>query len=253
MPIAGLGLHVLIALFFAVHVVRTGQQLYWLFILFAFPLLGSLVYGLAIWLPEIRNDPTAHRLAKKVRKVLDPGRELREAQDAFDVSANADNRLRLAEALLAAGKAEEAAAQFRAAMRNVHSDDPQIHARLAHALLESGKPQEARDELDGLRRAHPQYRNPEAHLTYARAVAACGDEKQAREEFGALLTYYAGFEPRARYLDLLLGWGDRAAAQLLAHESLKAAKRLPAYSRRMNREWIERIETVSRTAFSSPG
>ena len=33
MPIVGLGLHLLIALFFAVHAVRNGQQLFWLFIL----------------------------------------------------------------------------------------------------------------------------------------------------------------------------------------------------------------------------
>jgi hypothetical protein len=45
MPIVGLGLHLLIALFFAVHAVRSGQQLFWLFILFSFPLLGSVVYS----------------------------------------------------------------------------------------------------------------------------------------------------------------------------------------------------------------
>ena len=33
MPIAGLGLHLLIALFFAVHAVRSGRELYWLLIL----------------------------------------------------------------------------------------------------------------------------------------------------------------------------------------------------------------------------
>lgn len=43
MPIIGLGLHVLIAIYFAAHAVRTGQDKYWLWILFAFPLLGSLV------------------------------------------------------------------------------------------------------------------------------------------------------------------------------------------------------------------
>ena len=33
MPV-GLGLHVLIAIFFAIHVIRTGQDRYWLFVLF---------------------------------------------------------------------------------------------------------------------------------------------------------------------------------------------------------------------------
>jgi hypothetical protein len=245
LPIAGLGLHVLIAICFAVHAFRTGQDRYWLFILFMFPLLGSVVYALAVWLPSLRQNPGAHRIAGKVRQVLDPGRELREAQDAFDVSANADNRLRLAEAMLAAGRAADAAEQFRAAMRNVHSDDPQIHARLAHALLEAGRAQEARDELETLRRTHPQFRSADAHLVYARAVADSGDQAKAREEFDSLVGYYAGFEARARYIDYLMRWGERGAAQRLAHDSLKAAQRLPKYSQRMNGEWIRRIREAS--------
>ena len=54
MHIAGIGLHVIIALFFAVHAVRSGQNNYWLFILFAFPLLGSVVYFFANLLPNSR-------------------------------------------------------------------------------------------------------------------------------------------------------------------------------------------------------
>jgi hypothetical protein len=250
-PIAGLGLHVLIAICFAVHALRTGQDKYWLFILFMFPLIGSIVYAIAIWLPSLRNNPQANRLVGSVRKALDPGRELREAQDAFDLSPSADNRMRFANALLEAGRARDAAEQFRAAMRSVHSDDPQIHVRLAHALLEAGDAAQARSELDALRSAHPKFRSQEGHLVYARAVAACGDSAQARDEYENLITYYAGFEPRARYVELLLGEGDRAAAHALAEQSLKAARRLPKYARQMNREWIERIERVARSV--APG
>ena len=36
--IFGIGLHVLVAIFFAVHAVKRGRELYWLLILFMFPL-----------------------------------------------------------------------------------------------------------------------------------------------------------------------------------------------------------------------
>jgi hypothetical protein len=53
MPIVGLGrLHVVLALFCAAHVVRTGQPLHWLFMLLAFALLGSLVDLVAIGRPD---------------------------------------------------------------------------------------------------------------------------------------------------------------------------------------------------------
>ena len=41
MPFVGLGLHFLIALFFAVHALRNGKQMYWLIILFSFPTIGK--------------------------------------------------------------------------------------------------------------------------------------------------------------------------------------------------------------------
>ena len=44
-----LGLSFLIAIYFAIHAVRTGQDRYWLFIMFSFPFLGSAVYFFAFF------------------------------------------------------------------------------------------------------------------------------------------------------------------------------------------------------------
>lgn len=245
MPVIGLGLHFAVAIVFAVHAVRSGQDRYWLFILFMFPLLGSLVYALAIWLPEMRHSRGARRIVRGVRDMIDPGRELREAQEAFEVAATADNRLRLADALLAAGRADDAVRCYEAALRGVHSDDPHIQVRLAQALLEAGRAQEARDLLDALIRERPDFKSAEGHLTYARAVAATGDRARAKEEFEALVGYYAGFEARARYAQLLSEWGEDDAARVLRNESLRQANRLPRYARVMNKEWIEQLQRLA--------
>ena len=103
MPVFGLGVHVLIALFFAVHAMRSGQQMYWLIILFSFPLLGSIVYFVVIYLPDSRLDRGIRKATVAAKNVLDPGRELREAEQAFDLTPTAQNQLRFANALLEAG------------------------------------------------------------------------------------------------------------------------------------------------------
>ena len=59
MPYAGLGLHLIVAVICAIHAVRTGQPMYWLIILFMFPLLGSIVYIFAIYLPSSRLERNA--------------------------------------------------------------------------------------------------------------------------------------------------------------------------------------------------
>ncbi|MDI9237817.1 tetratricopeptide repeat protein [Lysobacter sp. LF1] len=243
MPI-GLGLHVVIALFFAVHAVRSGQDRYWLWVLFVFPLLGSVVYGLAIWLPEWRYSHLGRQVVRGVQRKLDPTRELRAAQDAFDMTATTENRTRLADAMVEAGRPADAVPHYQAALRGIHADDPELHVRLARARLEAGEATQAREVLDELIRKRPDFRSPAGHLVYARAVAAEGQREKARHEFDTLVGYFSGFEAHAHYAEVLDRWGERDAAVRLRDESLQRARRLPAYARRMNSEWLRRLERI---------
>ena len=244
-PILGLGLHVIVAILFAVHVVRTDQERYWLFVLFLFPLLGSFVYGLLVWLPAMGSSRSGRRVVRGLRAAVDPGRELREARAELEHSATIANRIRVADALHGSGQFADAIAAYREALRGVHSDDPDIQVRLARALLDSGDASAARELLESLIARRPDFRSPEGHLVYARAVAASGDRAKAREEFETLIGYFAGIEPRARYIEILRGWGESEAAARLVQESLRHIKHMPTGSRRLNEEWIRQIKQTS--------
>jgi hypothetical protein len=245
MPIMGLGLHVVIAIFFALHAVRSGQDRYWLFILFAFPGLGSLVYALAVWLPEARHSRHGQALVRGVQQAFDPTRELRAAQEAFEMAATIDNRVRLADALLAAHRASEAVPQYQAALRGIHSDDPGIQVRLARALLEAGHAPAARELLDELIRKHPDFRSQDGHITYARAVAAEGNRGKARDEFETLVGYASGFEAHVRYAETLQAWGEFDKARGLCEQTLSRAKRMPGYARRLNKPELDRLKQLA--------
>ncbi len=243
MPI-GLGLHVVIALFFAVHAVRSGQDRYWLFILFAFPLLGSVVYALAIWLPDWRFSHTGRQVVRGVQRAIDPDRELRAAQDAYETAATTEHRVRLADALVAAQRPGDALPHYQAALRGIHADDPDLQVRLARAYLEGGQYADSRRLLDDLIRRRPDFRSPAGHLIYARAVAGEGDRARARHEFDTLIGYFSGFEAHAHYAQVLDDWGEHDAAVRLRDQSLQRARRLPRHSRRMNEEWLRRLKRI---------
>ena len=248
MHIFGIGLHIIAAVFFAIHAVRTRQELCWLLILFLFPLLGSLVYGIAVWLPEVRQHRGVREVGSQVRQLFDPARELREATHAVELAPTVGNQLRLADALLDAGRASEAVPHYQRAMQGLYAGDADIQARLAKALLEAGRPSEARDQLDRLIAANPDFKSPSAHLTYARAVAALGERDKAHEEFGVLVEYYPGFEARARYATLLHEWGETERARKLAADALRDVQRLPAHSRDNEREWIDLLRKADRVS-----
>ncbi|MGB9109561.1 MAG: hypothetical protein WCC39_12825, partial [Telluria sp.] len=139
MQIFGIGLHVIVALFFAVHAIRERRELYWLFVLFAFPLLGSIVYFVAVFLPSSRLEHSAARAGRALQTSLDPGREVRDARRAFELPPTAHNQMRLATALLDSGQAAEAVAQYDACLQGPFSRDAELRLGAARARLANGQ------------------------------------------------------------------------------------------------------------------
>ncbi|TXD82603.1 tetratricopeptide repeat protein, partial [Ralstonia pseudosolanacearum] len=171
MPFLGIGFHVIVALFFAVHAVRTHQNLYWLFILFAFPLLGSVAYFFAIYLPELRYSRGARVATRAVSQMIDPNRAVREARNDFDRAPTVQHRLRLGEALLEAGDAKEARQHFEQAATGPFAGDQAVLLGLARAQFATGDAAMAATTLDTLFEAHrAARRQPDPTLLYARAL-----------------------------------------------------------------------------------
>ncbi|CAM3837784.1 tetratricopeptide repeat protein [Kerstersia gyiorum] len=244
MPYIGLGLHLLIAIFFAVHAVRTRQQIFWIFILLSFPLLGSVIYFLAIYLPESRLTHHAGKVASVAVKALDPGRELRAAQQAYDYTPTAQNQIRLATALLEAGQPKQALELFEGCLNGVFSGDAEISWLAAQAAFAAQETQTCIRYLQAIRQANPQFRADAVSLLLARAYAAQGDVALARSQFQESVTRHGSFESRAEYAVWAAGQGDWATADALHAELKTVIARWSRAQRDMHREQLRRLETA---------
>ncbi len=241
MPFLGLGLHVLIALFFAVHAMRHGKQMYWLLILFSFPLLGSIVYFVVEYLPASRMQRTAGKVANAAIGFIDPEREYRAAAEAYDLAPTAQNKLRLAKAALDRGQAADAVGHYRDALKGPLASDPELQFGLASALLAAGGATAGRDALQALhtlRSTRDDYRKDEVAVLTARALAADGQQAEARQAFEDALGRYNTVEARARYIAWLAQQGDTAGAQRQWDELQQAARHWNSHARSVNREWM---------------
>ena len=234
MPFAGIGLHVVLALLCAIHVVRSGQPLYWLFILFAFPLLGSLVYVFAIYLPDSRVQRNALRAVGSAARVLDPQRAVREARLALDETPTAHHQMRLAAALLDAGSADEAAQWYERCLVGPFAADLDIRLAAAKALVASGRPADALVHLAFIRQARPDFRADTVSLLTARCLAATSQPVEARAEFASAVERFGTFEARAEYAIWARESGDDATADRLDAEIDRITTRWNAHSRELN-------------------
>jgi len=243
MAILGIA-HILIAIFFAVHAIRSGQQLYWVVILFMFPALGSAVYFFAIYLPNSKLDHGARKVVKAAAKSLDPGRELREARQAYEFTPTAQNQMRLASALLAAGDAEEAADTYEACLQGPFSGDLEIRFGAAQAALACGRAAAAVAHLQTIRGKDERFRSEQVLLLLAQALAAAGRQDEARAAFEEVLSRHNSFAVQAEFAIWAAGVGDSDKANQLYAELQRTMDRWASHTRELNQPLIRRLNTA---------
>jgi len=242
MPVLAVG-HILVALFFGVHAIRTGRNMYWLMILFAFPLLGSLVYFFAEYLPDLRHSRVARKAAGTVATLVDPEREVRYARQAYERTPSVDHRARLADALLEQGQHAEALSHYEACVQGPYARDAKLRLGLARAQRAAGQPAAAAQTLERLFADEPERQTGEACLWHALALAECAPER-AGAAFELAMDRHLTLDTRCAYGLFLLRQGDRVRGRQLLEDVLHHAKLGTAHSRDVNRPAIDQARAA---------
>jgi hypothetical protein len=241
MPYIGLGLHVLVALFFAVHALKTGRPMYWLIILFSFPLLGSIAYFFAEYLPDMRIDRGVRRAGAVLAKVVDPTRDLRAAREAFEITPTAQNEARLAAALMDADKLPDAIAHYRNCLAGPFGNEPDLRVGAARAYLAIRNFDEAVRLLDLVRAETPNYRPTDTLILLGHARWAKGNTDGARAALAQAAKDHSGIEGRAEYAMFCLDTGDVETARAIQRDIDVDAKTWNARTRKLHKATLNRL------------
>lgn len=232
-----LGLSLLFSIALCVHVVRTGQQMYWLMIILLFQPLGGLVYLIAIVAPDFLGGAKAQKARQAARQALDPQREYREAGQAVDDTPTVANRARLAAAASGLGKHAEAERLYAEALQGMYADDPQLLLGRANALIELDRAAEALPLLEGLSAQSPAARTPNVALAMGRAYQALGRPTEADTALRWAAAHLPGFEGMARYAVFLAQTGRKDEAREALAEIDKRLAKTHSHFRKEARGW----------------
>jgi hypothetical protein len=233
---------IILPLIAIVHLVRTGRDMRWLFLIIFLPIAGALAYLAIEVLPSLTQSPGARKAMSRARRSIDPGRGLREGALDYERSQNVETASRLADELTKAGRYDEAIRVCQEARTGLFEDDPKILLALSMAQFAAARYTDAVATLDHLRQKNPSLRSAEGHLIYARALEEGGETKRALEEYSALAGYYPGAEARVRQALLYKKLGERDKASELFAAILKDARLAPKHFRRSQQEWIDLAE-----------
>lgn len=242
----GVGLHVIVAIFFAIHAARRGRELYWLLILFMFPLLGSVVYFFAIYLPESRLENKVGKVANVAMQTLDPGKALREAQKAYELTPTAQNRMRLAQCLLDADQPGAAAEHYEACLQGPFASDPEIRLGAAQARLANQQAAAAQELLLNIRAQDPQFQPEAVTLALAQSHAALGQTAQAQALFDEAVRRFGSFEAHAEYAIWAAQSGhlDVARAQQAELQTIMQHWKNNRHAKALNKQLLKRLDAA---------
>lgn len=244
MPFVGLGLHILIALFFAVHAIKSGRQMYWIIILFSFPLLGSIVYFFAEYLPSSTLERGVKKASNKAVQLIDPSKALREARQAFDLTPTIQNRMHLAAALNDAGEYTEAEKEFDACLEGPFASDPEVCFGAADAKLHVQKHEQSIILLENLRERKPEFRPEELSILLAQCYAANEDKQKAQKEFVFAYKTFGSAEVRAQYALWAANTGDISTAERLKKELDQDWARWNKHSRNIHNDLFKKLNAA---------
>lgn len=223
----------------AVHVVRSGRPMYWIWLILIGSYLAVVVYVLAAVLPDLRHDPRGRKTASKALQMIDPQRRRRDLQRRLELSNTIDNRRRLAEECLQLGDYANARELFHSLLTGMYATEPGFMLGLAHAQADDGDPAAARRTLEALIAANPNFKSADGHLLYARCLEELGDSDAALKEYRVLADSYPGEEGRFRYGRLLGRQLRHSEARDVFEAQLRRAKLMPGYYRRKEQAWLK--------------
>ena len=235
---------VLFQLALAIHVAKTGRQLYWIMIIVMLPWIGGIAYLVAEVLPGLRNDPTARRALRTMGEKINPEKNRRRIEAELLVTDTLENRKRLAEECMKLGDFDTAAFLYQRCLTGVYANEASFMLGLATAQAELGQFPECRQTLEKLIAANPNFRSADGHLLYARSLEQLGETAKALEEYSALETSFPGEEARCRYGLLLLRDGRAADARRVFQAMLDREKIAPSYYRKKERAWLDQARAA---------
>jgi hypothetical protein len=226
-----------LALLLCWHIMRTGRDTFWIWIVLMAPGIGSAIYIAMFVIPDLFRGKTARNVAKVARETLDPHREYREAKQACEDTPTVRNQSRLAAAAAVMGHHAEAEALWRAGAQGMHADDPVLLLGLANALLELKRAPEALEVLERLGQDEAHGRTPRAALALGRAYEAVGRLPEADDAYRWAADRMPGFEALGRYAGFMARHGRTDEARAMITDMDKRMTKLKGQFRKEAQMW----------------
>lgn len=230
---------IIVQIAFVVHILKTGRNTTWIWIVMMLPAAGAAAYFLIEMLPDLMGTRTGWQARKKVNELISPNRDLNRANDNYEIADTVENSTRFAAEHLSKDQFAEAKELYDKCLSGIHEDDPHLFYGRAQAEYGLKQYESVKQTLDDLIRLNPDFKNVDAHLLYAKNLQKLGETDKALEELEVLNETYPGPEATYRYAMMLDGLERGHESKALLERILKNAQLADKHYRQRYKSWIK--------------
>ena len=220
-----------------IHVVRTGREMFWLWLFIIGPLIAPAFYFFAVLVPSWMGGTGARKVGQVARQTLDPERDYRNALRTLEDTPTVGARMKVAHAAAALGRWSDAEAQWALASEGAWADDPAILMGHAISLLELGRYADALKNLEKLKAQGPEGKTPTVALAFARAYEGLGRNEEAEDAYRFAADRVPGLESGGRYVAFMAKTGRREDAEIGFQEIERRLAKIAPPLRAEARTW----------------
>jgi hypothetical protein len=228
-----------------IHVLRTGRPYWWIWIIFAIPLIGL---GAYLYL-EVRPSLGRHWFQNLLWRLKSARERIGILECQLSESSTVRNRLTLAEELHDAAQFDRECDVLSEGLRGAFKDDATLLMRLAEAHLEAGRIEKAHELLTHVT---PE-KSPESQLQYSvlsARIASRLAKPEAENQFQQLVSRKRSEGPRYYYAEHLLGQGRRDEAAQILKDILYQYRRGTVVWRFQEQKWYRAAKKLLRSSKS---
>jgi len=226
-------------IFCGIHSYRRGTLNRWIFLIIFLPVIGSAIYlysevlsNKRSFIKPINNGPG---------KIVSSAGAIKKLEEELRFTDTFANKVKLADAYLAAGFTDKAIDLYKASLTGAFSENEHVMAQLIVAYFEQQRYEEVIPLAKKLYRL-PQFARSKAHVLYALSLENTGQEELAENEFKAMKGRFSYFEQRYQYgLFLMRAGKDREAWQIFT-DMLDEEPHLGQLEKKSNRIWFSKAK-----------
>lgn len=224
-----------------IHVIKTGRDTSWIYILIFIPIAGGIAYIVVELIPAIFTRHRITNVTGTIDTIVNPGGKIERLEEQVSISPTFKNLTILGDAYFDAGRYSDAIKMYDDALKPPFDSDSKYLIKKSNAYLNSGKLEDAIKELNLSEKILNGNLPEEGLLIKSMIHEKSGQCDVAKEYLIKACNIKNDFFYRFEYGKLLSRIGEKNEAERVLLDIYNEYKRMPSSAKKYHRSLINEV------------